>query len=92
MNEGGSILTLSYYGGEKVIKGYNLMGICKAALENSVKYLAFDLGSQNIRVNAISAGPMKTLAASGIGDFLIIGVLLVTGRFLIIGRFLVIGR
>jgi len=66
---GGSILTLSYYGAEKVIPHYNVMGVAKAALETSVKYLANDLGSKNIRVNAISAGPIKTLAASGIGDF-----------------------
>lgn len=69
MNEGGSIITMSYYGAEKVIPHYNVMGVAKAALEASVKYLAMDLGSQNIRVNAISAGPIKTLAASGIGDF-----------------------
>ena len=66
---GGSILTLSYYGAEKVVPHYNVMGVAKAALETSVKYLANDLGPQNIRVNAISAGPIKTLAASGIGDF-----------------------
>ncbi|MBO6527288.1 enoyl-ACP reductase FabI [Erythrobacter sp.] len=69
MPEGGSILTLTYYGAEKVIPHYNVMGVAKAALETSVKYLANDLGPQNIRVNAISAGPVKTLAASGIGDF-----------------------
>ena len=69
MPEGGSILTLSYYGAEKVIPHYNVMGVAKAALETSVKYLAMDLGPQNIRINAISAGPIKTLAASGIGDF-----------------------
>ncbi|MDT0576849.1 enoyl-ACP reductase FabI [Croceicoccus sp. F390] len=69
MTEGGSILTLSYYGAEKVIPHYNVMGVAKAALETSVKYLANDLGPENIRVNAISAGPIKTLAASGIGDF-----------------------
>jgi len=69
MAEGGSILTLSYYGAEKVIPHYNVMGVAKAALETSVKYLANDLGPQAIRVNAISAGPIKTLAASGIGDF-----------------------
>ena len=68
MPEGGSILTLSYYGAEKVIPHYNVMGVAKAALETSVKYLANDLGPRNIRVNAISAGPIKTLAASGIGD------------------------
>ncbi|MGB3472040.1 MAG: enoyl-ACP reductase FabI [Erythrobacter sp.] len=66
---GGSILTLTYYGAEKVIPHYNVMGVAKAALETSVKYLANDLGPKNIRVNAISAGPVKTLAASGIGDF-----------------------
>jgi len=69
MPEGGSILTLSYYGAEKVIPHYNVMGVAKAALETSVKYLAMDLGREKIRVNAISAGPIKTLAASGIGDF-----------------------
>jgi enoyl-[acyl-carrier protein] reductase I len=66
---GGAILTLSYYGAEKVVPHYNVMGVAKAALETSVKYLANDLGPRNIRVNAISAGPIKTLAASGIGDF-----------------------
>jgi len=69
MAEGGSILTLTYYGAEKVMPHYNVMGVAKAALEASVRYLAVDLGSNNIRVNAISAGPIKTLAASGIGDF-----------------------
>ncbi|MFL6751514.1 MAG: enoyl-ACP reductase FabI [Sphingomicrobium sp.] len=69
MKEGGSLLTLSYYGAEKVIPHYNVMGVAKAALETSVKYLAADLGPEGIRVNAISAGPIKTLAASGIGDF-----------------------
>ncbi len=69
MPEGGSLLTLSYYGAEKVIPHYNVMGVAKAALEASVKYLAMDLGPQGVRVNAISAGPIKTLAASGIGDF-----------------------
>ena len=69
MPNGGSILTLTYYGAEKVVPHYNVMGVAKAALETSVKYLANDLGPQNIRVNAISAGPIKTLAASGIGDF-----------------------
>jgi enoyl-[acyl-carrier protein] reductase I len=68
-NGGGSILTLTYYGAEKVVPHYNVMGVAKAALETSVKYLANDLGPKNIRVNAISAGPIKTLAASGIGDF-----------------------
>ena len=69
MPNGGSIVTLTYYGAEKVIPHYNVMGVAKAALETSVQYLANDLGPQNIRVNAISAGPIKTLAASGIGDF-----------------------
>jgi len=69
MPNGGSILTLTYYGAEKVVPHYNVMGVAKAALETSVKYLANDLGPANIRVNAISAGPIKTLAASGIGDF-----------------------
>ncbi|WOE76682.1 enoyl-ACP reductase FabI [Alterisphingorhabdus coralli] len=69
MPDGGSIVTLTYYGAEKVIPHYNVMGVAKAALETSVQYLANDLGPQNIRVNAISAGPIKTLAASGIGDF-----------------------
>ena len=69
MKHGGSIVTLSYYGAEKVVPHYNVMGVAKAALEASVKYLANDLGPENIRVNAISAGPIKTLAASGIGDF-----------------------
>ena len=69
MTEGGSILTLTYYGAEKVMPHYNVMGVAKAALETSVQYLANDLGPRNIRVNAISAGPIKTLAASGIGDF-----------------------
>jgi enoyl-[acyl-carrier protein] reductase I len=69
MPDGGAILTLSYYGAEKVVPHYNVMGVAKAALEASVKYLANDLGPENIRVNAISAGPIKTLAASGIGDF-----------------------
>lgn len=69
MNPGGSLLTLTYYGAEKVMPHYNVMGLCKAALECSVKYIAEDLGKDGIRVNAISAGPIKTLAASGIGDF-----------------------
>jgi enoyl-[acyl-carrier protein] reductase I len=69
MREGGSILTLTYYGAEKVVPHYNVMGVAKAALETSVKYLANDLGPENIRVNAISAGPIQTLAARGIGDF-----------------------
>lgn len=69
MPKGGSLLTLTYYGAEKVMPHYNVMGLCKAALEASVKYIAEDLGKDGIRVNAISAGPIKTLAASGIGDF-----------------------
>jgi enoyl-[acyl-carrier protein] reductase I len=69
MVNGGSVLTLTYYGAEKVVPHYNVMGVAKAALEASVKYLANDLGPENIRVNALSAGPIKTLAASGIGDF-----------------------
>jgi enoyl-[acyl-carrier protein] reductase I len=69
MTEGGSLLTLTYLGAERVVPHYNVMGVAKAALEASVRYLATDLGRQNIRVNAMSAGPMKTLAASGIGDF-----------------------
>jgi len=69
---GGSIITLSYYGAEKVMPHYNVMGVAKAALEASVRYLAMDMGKDNIRVNAISAGPVKTLAASGIGDFRLI--------------------
>ncbi len=69
MTEGGSLVTLTYYGAERVMPHYNVMGVAKAALEASVRYLAVDLGVDNIRVNAISAGPIKTLAASGIGDF-----------------------
>ncbi len=69
MTGGGSLLTLSYLGAERVMPHYNVMGVAKAALEASVRYLAVDLGGHNIRVNAISAGPIKTLAASGIGDF-----------------------
>jgi len=69
MTDGGSIVTMTYYGAEKVMPHYNVMGVAKAALEASVKYLAVDLGPNNIRVNAVSAGPIKTLAASGIGDF-----------------------
>ena len=69
MSDGGSLVTLTYAGSERVMPHYNVMGIAKAALEASVRYLAEDLGPQNIRVNAISAGPMKTLAASGVGDF-----------------------
>src|SRR5581483_9650530 len=69
MPNGGSLLTLTYYGAEKWMPHYNVMGVAKAALEASVRYLAADLGAKNIRVNAISSGPIKTLAASGIGDF-----------------------
>jgi enoyl-[acyl-carrier protein] reductase I len=69
MTKGGSLLTLSYYGAEKVMPHYNVMGVAKAALEASVRYLAEDLGKKNIRVNALSAGPIRTLAAAGVGDF-----------------------
>jgi enoyl-[acyl-carrier protein] reductase I len=69
MTEGGSILTLSFYAAEKVVPHYNVMAVAKAALESTVRYLAWNLGSRNIRVNAISAGPIKTLAARGVGDF-----------------------
>ena len=69
MNEGGSILTLTYLGAERVLPNYNIMGVAKAALEAAVRFAAVDMGRQNVRVNAISAGPIKTLAASGIGDF-----------------------
>ena len=69
MTDGGSILTLTYYGSQKVVPYYNVMGVAKAALESSVRYLAHDMGRNNIRVNAISAGPIRTLAASAIGDF-----------------------
>jgi enoyl-[acyl-carrier protein] reductase I len=69
MQGGGSLLTLTYYGAEKVVPHYNVMGVAKAALEASVRYLAADLGRDGVRVNAISAGPVRTLAASGIGDF-----------------------
>ncbi len=69
MPQGGAVLTLTYFGGERVVPGYNMMGVCKAALDASVKYLAYDLGPKNIRVNAVSAGPVKTLAASAVGDF-----------------------
>jgi enoyl-[acyl-carrier protein] reductase I len=69
MKNGGSMLTLTYYGAERVMPHYNVMGVAKAGLEASVRYLATDLGPKDIRVNAISAGPIKTLAASGIGDF-----------------------
>ena len=69
LNPGGSILAMTYLGGETVIPGYNLMGICKAALESSMEYLANELGPQGIRVNALSAGPLRTLAASAVGEF-----------------------
>jgi enoyl-[acyl-carrier protein] reductase I len=69
MPRGGSLVTLSYFGGEKVVPGYNLMGIAKAALESAMRYLAYELGPKGIRVNAVSAGPVKTLASSAIGDF-----------------------
>jgi len=69
MNEGGSMVTLTYYGAERVLPHYNVMGVAKAALEASVRYLSVDMGQKGVRVNAISAGPVKTLAASGIGDF-----------------------
>ena len=69
MTNGGAMLTMTYYGAEKVMPHYNVMGVAKAALESSVQYLAMDLGDAGVRVNAISAGPIKTLAASGIGDF-----------------------
>ena len=69
MEKGGSLLTLTYFGTEKVMPHYNVMGIAKAALETSIKYLAKDLGQKNIRVNGLSPGPIKTLAASAIGDF-----------------------
>lgn len=69
MKNGGSLITMTYYGANKVMPHYNVMGVAKSALESSVKYLAVDLGNSKIRVNAISAGPIKTLAASGIGDF-----------------------
>jgi len=69
LNPGGSILTLTYLGGEKVIPGYNIMGVCKAALDSTVEYLAYDLGPSGIRVNALSAGPLKTLSSSAVGEF-----------------------
>lgn len=72
LNPGGSVLTMTYYGAQKVITNYNVMGVAKAALEASVRYLAVDLGAKNVRINAISAGPIKTLAASGISDFKLI--------------------
>ncbi|MFZ5829517.1 MAG: enoyl-ACP reductase FabI [Planctomycetota bacterium] len=69
MTNGGAIVTISYFGGEKVMPGYNVMGVCKAALEHSVRYLAWDLGRKNIRINSLSAGPMRTLSAAGIAAF-----------------------
>jgi enoyl-[acyl-carrier protein] reductase I len=69
MPAGGTVLTISYYGGEKVIPGYNMMGVCKAALEHSVRYLAWDLGQKQIRINCISAGPIRTLSSGGIAGF-----------------------
>ncbi len=69
MNPGGSILTLTYLGGERVIPGYNLMGLCKSALESSVEYIASEMGPDGVRVNALSAGPVRTISASGVGDF-----------------------
>jgi enoyl-[acyl-carrier protein] reductase I len=69
MTDGGTIITISYYGGEKVIPGYNVMGVCKAALDHSVRYLAWDLGRSGVRVNNLSAGPMRTLSAAGIAGF-----------------------
>ena len=69
MTEGGSVITLTYFGAEKVVPGYNVMGVAKASLEATVRYLANSLGPKNVRVNAISAGPIKTLAARGVGDF-----------------------
>jgi enoyl-[acyl-carrier protein] reductase I len=69
MSGGGTILSISYYGGEKVVPGYNMMGVCKAALEHSVRYLAWDLGPKQIRVNCMSAGPLRTLSAAGIAGF-----------------------
>lgn len=69
MPDGGSMVTMTYFGGEKVVGGYNLMGVCKAALDATMKYLAYDLGDKKIRMNAVSAGPIKTLASSAVGDF-----------------------
>ena len=69
MTDGGAIVTVSYFGGEKVMPGYNVMGVCKAALEHSVRYLAWDLGRKNIRINALSAGPMRTLSSAGVSGF-----------------------
>ena len=69
MPDGGAIVTISYFGGEKVMPGYNLMGVCKAALDHSVRYLAWDLGRKRIRINALSAGPMRTLSSAGVSGF-----------------------
>ena len=69
LTDGGAIVTVSYFGGEKVMPGYNVMGVCKAALEHSVRYLAWDLGRKNIRINALSAGPMRTLSSAGVSGF-----------------------
>lgn len=69
MNSGGSVIAMTYFGGEKVVAGYNLMGVCKAALDAAVRYLAYDCGRQQVRVNAVSAGPVRTLASAGISDF-----------------------
>lgn len=69
LNPGGSVLTLTYLGGEKVVPGYNLMGLCKSALESSVEYMASEMGKDGVRVNALSAGPVRTISASGVGDF-----------------------
>jgi len=69
LKPGGSVLTLTYFGGEKTVPGYNIMGVCKAALDASVRYLAYDLGESNIRVNGISAGPIRTLSSSAVGEF-----------------------
>lgn len=69
MTEGGSLVTMTYFGSEKVLPGYNMMGVCKSALEASVRYLAHDLGAKGVRVNGVSAGPIKTLASSAVGDF-----------------------
>jgi enoyl-[acyl-carrier protein] reductase I len=75
MPDGGSIVTLTYFGGERVVQGYNVMGVCKAALDMSVRYLAYDLGPKKVRVNALSSGPVKTLAASAVGDSDKLGIL-----------------
>ena len=69
LNPGASVLTMTYYGAQKIITNYNVMGVAKAALEASVRYLSVDLGAKDVRINAISAGPIKTLASSGISDF-----------------------